>query len=253
MNKLSSIAVAVMEFIIVFIGAPFVILLSIWSMTGVEMSLPYIQATIPSQSTMMISLLIACTTLIFTSTIRISRQHNYIKKVKNNINVVLDSLDSIVRNGKNSSIKQVELMLDEAEILAKQGRKVDILQAHFEPNTPAAIFDANKRIINEAIKNDYNLKWKIIVGQVGSEKESWIKLLKNKIENNSNGKFEVYSLTESKPSLNIIIIPQINQVYLGLGDWLGENSTGGVWIKSAHFSDAINSFFIQIESLAIRA
>jgi hypothetical protein len=226
--------------IIMIIGAPIIILLSIWSIYGEEiLSIPA-----PKSQEIILVLIGSVAALLLLLLRRES-------EIDNNINIILAAVDhhSRIHNGKDSSINQVDLMLSEAFQLLKAGKRLEIYEAHLEPKPPSdnGSLPSHLKIIQLAAKNDLNLNWKIIVGHVDSVKTKWIKHLVQEVQEKSNGKYHVFELKNAEPSLNFLVIKQIHQTYFGMGDWLGEKCTGGVWVENQHLTEAMWGILEKLE------
>jgi len=224
------------DIIIKIIGAPLIICLAIWSLFPE----PILSIDAPTKQSMIV-ILIAYSICLFLIMLR----HD--SKMYDNIKIIMAAVDnpSRIYNGKKASISQVSQMLDEANQLLKKGERIVILEGHFEPNPPQnnMILESHINLVKNAAENNFNLCWNVLVGQSNSQKDVWISNLKKEIQDISKCKYHVIELKNAKPSLNFMVIPELNQTYFGFGDWLGEDSTGGIWIKSKHIAGAMSGVF----------
>ncbi len=231
------------NFIIAFIGTPIIIILSIWSFIGD----PILNHDAPSRDTIILILIGLVASLLALLIMKGSQ-------IDDKIKVILAAVDNHTRvhNGKESSISQVDQMLNEAFQLLKTGKQIEIIEAHLEPNPPLnkGVLDSHLKIIQRAANQDFNLEWKIIIGHNNSNKSVWINNLVNNVQSISKGKYQVFELENAEPSLNFLVIKQLNQTYFGMGDWLGETCTGGVWISNQHLSDAMCGILKKLEDLS---
>lgn len=159
-----------------------------------------------------------------------------------------------IRYDKECSLAQVNIMLSEAQELLKKNLSVDIYEAHFEPNPPEnnSIIENHKNLIANAAEKNLGLKWRIIVGNIDGAKDSWIKILRDTLGSYDGGSiYNVIELKNSRPSLNFICIPELRQTYMGLGNWLGGERTGGIWIKDRVISSAMKEVFSKLETIAL--
>lgn len=151
---------------------------------------------------------------------------------------------ALVRKKKKQSVNQVNLMLNEVEERIKNNEKVIIYEAHLEPDPPTEIIEEHREIVEKG--KDENFEWNIVIGQKENNKSDWIEKLKSKIKKISPDKYKIYIMDENKPSLNIVLVQSISQVYFGFGNWLKDESTGGIWIKSKHFSNSMEMVFKEL-------
>lgn len=233
-----------LDVIFMFLGTPLIIILSIWSIFGGQIW--GLNALSPNK--MLLAIAAQCSALL---SLLIVKKFYISRDIWN----VLDSLKqhalshTIVRRGKKASIGQVNLMLDEVKHYLKGGERVVIYEVNLEPKPPTnnGIIAEHKQLIEEAVRKDYNLEWEIIVGNINGEKSNWIGALRKEMEGE---KYRVYELKDPKPSLNFCVIPSpFDQTYLGMGNWLGETSTGGIWIHNKHISDAMSMVFAKLSNL----
>lgn len=157
--------------------------------------------------------------------------------IKNN-----ESIQFAVMKGGDESIKKVDDMYAEVKKVLKRGDRVDVIYMHLENKVPGGLFDNQNKLIEYAKKEGFNLKFKVIVGDQDEDKKIFIEALRK----SSCELFEP-QVFYTTPFLNVLIIPQINQVYLGLGEWLGAGATGGVWIDNKHFCGAMQTMVERLE------
>jgi hypothetical protein len=224
------------DIIIKIIGAPLIISLAVWSLFPE----PILNINAPTKQSMIVAL-IAYSIGLFLLMLR----HD--SRMYDNIKIIMAAVEnpSRIYNGKKASISQVDQMLEEVNQLLKKGERIVILEGHFEPNPPKnnMVLESHINLVKTAAENNFNLCWKVLVGQSDSQKDVWISNLKKEVQFKSKSKYQVIELKNLKPSLNFMVIPELNQTYFGFGDWLGEDSTGGIWIKSKHIAGAMSGVF----------
>lgn len=224
---------------ILFTGAPLCIFAGIWSI----INRPILGFGPPDPSVALRLTVLAASTLLATLALKLNRMNK-------DLQIAVGSLGhySFVRYGKNQSVAQVGLMLDEVKQLLEDGSAdVIIYEAHLEPSPPNRILKSHRDLVDFAVKKGRSLHWEVLVGEKNGEKDEWIEQLKQKVSLASDGRYHVFVLKGTEPSLNFIVIPCINQVYMGLGDWLGGGNTGGVWVKSEHFASAMAAIFRKLK------
>ena len=172
-----------------------------------------------------------------------------------NINTVVGSLSAIYRNGAQSSLKQVELMLSDVIAHIDDLGEIDIYEINLDPNPPGKwkigqdleFLPGLKELLNKALDGKL-IQWHMIVGHQGGVKQDWVNELKNVVRSKYANCFKLIEIENSTPSLNMLIIPSIDQVYIGMGEWLEKKVSGGVWIKNKQFASAMKTMFKGLEN-----
>jgi hypothetical protein len=180
---------------------------------------------------------------------------NNVGDISLNINTVVGSLSAIYRNGAKSSLKQVELMLANVLEQAEEPGDIDIYEINLDPNPPGKWEKGVKlqflpgldELLTRASEGKL-IQWHMIVGHQGNIKKEWVDELKQSILGKYDGCYRIIEIENSTPSLNMLIIPAIDQVYIGMGEWLEKNVSGGIWIKNKQFASAMKVMFQGLES-----
>jgi len=156
---------------------------------------------------------------------------------------------------KSTSILRVEAMLKDAEACFHMQKSVDIYEAHLEPKPPINnnILSTHQQFVAKAMSRNWPLNWNIIVGNEAGQKDVWLQRLweemvvKNNIED-TRQLYSIFEYTNKLQSFNFVIIPVIHQTFLGLGNWLGEDNTGGILIVNEHFTEAMKQYWNILRS-----
>jgi len=115
----------------------------------------------------------------------------------------------------------------------------------------------HQRTLVRACKRYRSFNYRLLVLRSTEEDQStiigfknWIEFLRTHL--NSSGRYRNVEITEYSDDkralrLNVAVVPQLHEVYFGLGSRTMGSETGGIWIKDENFANAI---FSNIEELA---